>query len=389
MTHVEAPEQDRLDVPTHPPRFRQRIPTPPLSTGWRWGFPILLVAAIIWSVFLVVEGFDQVLESEEGATLEVITDVTAPGFEAFVEQTWSLLAVSEDDEGRLTGVAILAVADRQNGGGTVLVLPPAAPSGTRTLAGAHEAGGVDGLRDAVVGILDVEVSNTALLTPPRLRSLAEPAGTIKVPIDDASVAGSEAPDYLGQSFDDPMQRVARQEAWWRAWLATVGAASDPAERLPAIVIELVDVVAAVAGGNVRVVAWPSPDPGDEWVDRTVVESFPFPIPAVPGSRTTVRLLNGNGDFSADDVARELLVAAGAEVSVVGNHEGFDLIGTRVLYRDSASEAEAARLAVVVGGGTLHDPMLSPAADLTVILGADFAAEHGASSPAGATAGGGA
>ena len=83
------------------------------------------------------------------------------------------------------------------------------------------------------------------------------------------------------------------------------------------------------------------------------------------------------------------MAAGAEVAVVGNHEGFDLIGTRVLYRDPASEAEAARLAVVVGGGTLHDPMLSPAADLTVILGADFAAEHGASSPAGATAGGGA
>ena len=68
MTPVEAPERDHLDLPTHPPRFQQRIPTPPLSTGWRWGFPVLLVAAIVWSAFLVVEGFDQVLESEEGAT---------------------------------------------------------------------------------------------------------------------------------------------------------------------------------------------------------------------------------------------------------------------------------------------------------------------------------
>jgi len=80
MTSVEAQERDHLDVPTHPPRFKQRIPTPPLSTGWRWGFPILLVAAITWSALLVVEGFNQVLESEEGATLDVITDVTAPGF---------------------------------------------------------------------------------------------------------------------------------------------------------------------------------------------------------------------------------------------------------------------------------------------------------------------
>lgn len=383
MTPVEAPERDRLDLPTHPPRFQQRIPTPPLSTGWRWGFPVLLVAAIVWSAFLVVEGFDQVLESEEGATLDVIVDVTAPGFEAFVEQTWSLLVVSEDEEGHLTGVTILAVADRQNGGGTVLVVPPEALSAGQTLAAAHEADGVDGLRDAVVDILDVEVSNTALLTPSRLRSLAEPAGTIQVPFEDVSVAGVEAPDYLGLPFEDPMLRVARQEAWWRAWFATVGAASDPADRLPTIVIELVEVVTAVAGGNVRVVAWPSPEPGTEWVDRTVVETFPFPIPAVPGSRTTVRLLNGNGDFALDDIARELLVAAGAEVSVVGNHEDFDLIGTRVLYRDPASEAEAARLAAVVGGGTLHDPMLSPAADLTVILGADFVAEHGTSSNGGA------
>jgi NAD(P)-dependent dehydrogenase (short-subunit alcohol dehydrogenase family) len=109
MTSVEAQERDHLDVPTHPPRFKQRIPTPPLSTGWRWGFPILLVAAITWSALLVAEGFNQVLESEEGATLDVITDVTAPGFEAFVEQTWSLLVVSEDDEGQLTGVTVLVV----------------------------------------------------------------------------------------------------------------------------------------------------------------------------------------------------------------------------------------------------------------------------------------
>ncbi|MEE3275674.1 MAG: LytR C-terminal domain-containing protein, partial [Actinomycetota bacterium] len=123
--------------------------------------------------------------------------------------------------------------------------------------------------------------------------------------------------------------------------------------------------------------------------RMVVETFPFPIPAVPGSRTTVRLLNGNGHFSVDVIARELLVAAGAEVSVVGNYRDFDLIGTRVLYRDPAYEVEAARLAVVVGGGTLHDPFLSPAADLTVVLGADFAAEHGTSYSPGAAAGGGA
>mgnify|MGYP000529988249 CR=1 FL=1 len=32
MTSVEAQERDHLDVPTHPQRFKQRIPTPPLSS---------------------------------------------------------------------------------------------------------------------------------------------------------------------------------------------------------------------------------------------------------------------------------------------------------------------------------------------------------------------
>ena len=57
MTPGDAPEHDRLDVPTHPPRFQQRIPTPPLSSGWRWGFPALLVAAIFGSLWLAAKAF--------------------------------------------------------------------------------------------------------------------------------------------------------------------------------------------------------------------------------------------------------------------------------------------------------------------------------------------
>ena len=257
----------------------------------------------------------------------------------------------------------------------MLVLPPESRTGGGSLVDAYAAGGEAGLRAAVVGLLDVEVGGTALLTPARLTSLVEPAGPIDVASEGEVVAGADAAGWLAEAFEDPIRRVSRQEAWWRAWLQAVGAAADPEERLPAIAIEVVDVVRAISGGDLRVVAWPSLDPAPDWVAGTVVETFPFPIPAAPGARITVRLLNGHGDFTLDELARQLLVAAGAEVSVVGNHEDFDVIGTRVLYRDPAREAEAARLAVVVGGGTLHDPLLSPAADLTVVLGADFAAEH--------------
>ena len=49
-----------------------------------------------------------------------------------------------DDGGELTGVAVLAVADRQNGGGTVLVLPPESRTGGGSLVDAYAAGGEAG-----------------------------------------------------------------------------------------------------------------------------------------------------------------------------------------------------------------------------------------------------
>ena len=91
---------------------------------WKFGFPLLLVVILIWSSFLLVDGFGSVLKSEEGATREAITDPLEEGFEAFVEQTWAELVVTEDEMGELVQIAVIAIADRQSGGGTVLLLPP-------------------------------------------------------------------------------------------------------------------------------------------------------------------------------------------------------------------------------------------------------------------------
>ncbi len=154
------PPRQRLEVPTHPPRFRQRVPTPPLPPLWRWGFPLLLLAAAVWSAFLVLEGFDRVLDSEEGEVVEVVTDPTAPGFEAFVEQTWSMLVATEDLDGELVQVAVVAASDRGGSGGTVLLLPAELPVAVEggsngcadlpcALATHHRAGGLAGVAELI------------------------------------------------------------------------------------------------------------------------------------------------------------------------------------------------------------------------------------------------
>ena len=48
-----------------------------------------------------------------------------------------------------------------------------------------------------------------------------------------------------------------------------------------------------------------------------------------------------------------------------------MIQTRVVYKDSEIQAEAERLAAAIGAHVIKDELVSPVADLTVLIGRDF------------------
>ena len=389
-----------VDGDTPPDDDRRRL-APPLPAGWRWGFPTFLVVALVWAVVLLVDGLSTVLDSEGGETREAVTDPSAPGFEAFVEQTWSLLVA----DGELVQVAVVAATDRAGGGGTILLVPPevmaqGCEASPCRLAERHREGGIDHVRETVTQLLEVEVTAAVLMTPDRWTSLAGPASpvTVDLPIDlvatasdgttvvrfpagRVDVAPSDVVDLLAFPDDaDGLGRLERQSAWWAAWLVRVGI-GDPSENLPNLELELVDLMALVAGGSVRLADLPwtavETDLGSQLVtDKGMVadlavQMFPFPIPLVPGQRPTVRLLNGTGDPSLDSPARERVLRAGMDLSVVGNYRHDGVIQTRVVYRDLVLAEVANDLAAALGGGTLFDEKASPVTDLTVVIGADF------------------
>ena len=395
---------DPVDGDTPPDDDRRRL-APPLPAGWRWGFPTLLVVALVWAVVLLVDGLSTVLDSEGGETREAVTDPSAPGFEAFVEQTWSMLVVTEDGDGGLVQVAVVAATDRAGGGGTILLVPPelmaqGCEASPCRLAERHREGGIDHVRETVTRLLEVEVTAAVLMTPDRWTSLAGPASPVSVdlPIDlvatasdgttvvrfpagRVDVAPSDVVDLLAFPDDaDGLGRLERQSAWWAAWLVRVGI-GDPSENLPNLELELVDLMALVAGGSVRLADLPwtavETDLGSQLVtDKGMVadlavQMFPFPIPLVPGQRPTVRLLNGTGDPSLGSPARERVLRAGVDLAVVGNYRHDGVIQTRVVYRDLALTGVANNLTAALGGGTLFDEKVSPVTDLTVIIGADF------------------
>jgi len=397
----------------------RRRPAPPLPGAWKWGFPVLAVGLAVWGVVLLLGGLTTVLDSRRGETRGAVTDPAAAGFEAFVEQTWSMLVATEDASGDLVQVAVVAAADRSGGGGTVLLLPVEAmvPEGLNDGSGAaddagspcegpcrlvdrHRDGGLDAVRTATASILDVQVTAATLLTPARWESLAGPAGSVSValeadlvasaadgtsvvrfPAGQVAITPTDVVDLFGfpsESGDGFLDRLGRQEAWWRGWVEALRG-GDPRDRLPNLDLEVVDLMATVAGGRVRVVAGPWADgDGTPTVDAgrltdVVVDMFPFPIPRVPGQRPSVRLLNGTGDARLDAPAREAVLRAGVELAVVGNYRNDGVIQTRVIHRDPADEAAAEALAAAIGGGVLFDQYLSPVTDLTVVIGADFVA----------------
>ena len=73
----------------------------------------------------------------------------------------------------------------------------------------------------------------------------------------------------------------------------------------------------------------------------------------------------------DAPAREAVRRAGADVIVVGNFRNDHVIQTRVVYRDPEMAEKATALAAALGTRVIHDDMVSPVADLTVLVGKDF------------------
>ena len=69
--------------------------------------------------------------------------------------------------------------------------------------------------------------------------------------------------------------------------------------------------------------------------------------------------------------QRLLRENDTNVTVIGNFRSFNVIQTRVVYKNSEIQAEAERLAAAIGAHVIKDELVSPVADLTVLIGRDF------------------
>jgi len=369
------------------------------STWWRIGFPISLVLLFLAIPALVYIGFHVVLDSNHGRLISSASDPTLPGWEAAVTPTPTDVLATVNGDGQLSSVAVLALTNDR--AGTVLLVPADTQipdtAGYKTMVDAYATGGPTGLKTALEAVLKVDVGDVQVADAAKWDALVAPVGTLTVANPDSVQANDQnfprgsidltpaqvAPYLRTRNYgEDDTNRLLRQEAFWRAWLAQVAAKgpdSVPGESGSGTG----KFVRALAGGQVTYQVLPVKVqartdafagvfvPITDQVAPVVAQAVPFPAAAPAGSRPRLRVLDGTGQLDHGVNAAVSLAAAGGQVDGIGNASNFTVPTTQIIITSEDQRANAEIMQKALGAGDIvMSNDTSDSVDITVILGAD-------------------
>jgi hypothetical protein len=399
------PERERADAQP-PPADAPRAPRP--SRARRRAFAAAMVVLIASVPVLVYAGYSTVLNTTEGRAVDPVDDPAEPDYQANVSPTPVELVAEVASDGTLVGAVVLSLTSGAGGGALVFlpagtVVPAAAGGGT--LATAWKAGQAEGLRRAAAVVLRNGFDGVAVIDPARWAELVTAVGPLAITNPDKLPAANGAPAFASGALElapdqvaayvaarrpneSDLNRLARQQLVWEAWLATV-AKSSSAGRIPGeTTAGLGRFVAGLAAGARSTVVLPV----TPVTDGSVVDGFspraadaasllanvvPFPTGDQPGDRIRVRILDGVGLPGLTLAAAKVLVPAGAEVAIVGNADHFGYTTTEVLAIGDAAQPSAATMQQALGlGSVAPSEVLDDVVEVTVVLGDDFAAKAG-------------
>lgn len=408
-------------------RRARRRPAPRAHPFWRFGFPLIVVAAGVAVLLLSQGGARTVLDSSVGEVVDVVQRPDEPGYEVFAQPTPTLL-VAHTHDGVLTGVTFMAQTDFDRGGAVILLPadlivfygegadnPGGEAAGQRNGGGddppgqllslAWDEGGLDRIEFLAETLFGFGFGEVIELTTDQLSTVIGPVTPLPYLLaDDLTVrTGIGVNTWLPSGrleldadtaarvygFRNPgeadVNRVERQRAMWTAWLGSIAQADDPG----AVVLPFRDGVwpflgSLGLGSGVVETAPVQPvvldpgavplyildDEGSEWMAAKALELVPWPIPAKSFVLPTVRLLDGIGDPAIRDDLVGDIVAAGGAVTVIGNAEEFGVARTAVAYHRPEMDSAAADLAGLFGVEPvlLENPDLST--DITITVGLD-------------------
>ena len=394
-------------------------PRPPL---WRrLGFAVVVVGLVASIPVLGYKGYRIISNSTSGTFTSTSTNPSDPGYEAQVDPTPTAVVIQYDVAHEPVGVTFLSLSAAAGGGGVVFVpldTEVASPGyGVNRLRGAYDALknrptlARDQLSTEVGRLLNVSIGETVELDAAGWTQLVAPvapleidnpepvvlADGVTIPSGNTPLSAEQVGPYLAARKDgeSDLARLNRSETVWSAWLAKVHAANDPAAVPGETTAGMGRFAQSLAKGQISFATLPV----DRIIDATgryrirkgdvndlVSDIVPSPTPAYPGSRFTVRLLDGVAPGTVSlDLTRQI-VHLGGSVSVLGNGPRFGMAKTEIVFVDPTKKALAKIVLEALGGtGSVRLDRGAPdTVDFTIVLGKDILGES--PSPTASTAG---
>jgi anionic cell wall polymer biosynthesis LytR-Cps2A-Psr (LCP) family protein len=384
-------------------------------------FAVVLVGLVASIPVLGYIGYGLISDSKDGTFSGTQLTATDPGYEAPVDPSPTAVAIQYDDEHRPVGLTFLSLSGGEGGGSVIFV-----PLDTEVSEPSY---GVDRLRTAydvvadrptvararlasqVGRLLNVGVNEIIDLDNAGWEQLIGPVGPLTIdnpdeidlgfgqiiPSGTTTLTAAQTGPYLAATVEgeSDLNRLARHEAVWTAWMEQL-AASGKAEAVPGESTAGISKFAqALASGDVTFDTLPvNSVPGpvtmfridkDE-VNQLITDTVASPTAAVPGSRFTVRLLNGvSPDGIPSDLVRQI-VGRGGAVTVLGNGPQFDTEDTSIVYANPEDKDLASLVAASIGakGKVRLDREAPDTVDLTIVLGKDVLGDATGSGKPGAT-----
>jgi hypothetical protein len=340
---------------------------------------IVLVALVAGVVFVFGGG-----SSEQGA--DAVEPLPVAGPEA---GKVGLLLVRD----RGVASATLLVVDDDGRGGSIVHLPPstlveAPPLGLVTLRQAHEQGGLTLVQLAIENMIgrsldaaaDIDAAGiTAAVTPAGPFKVALPEPVLGLPAGAATVRADQIAPLLAAAAPSELAQLVRHQAFWAGWLQAIkgSAAKAPPETSLGPTALL---VRALAEDQIEHQGLPVESVGAAGESLYRLRSDELDgllasvLPKVPAftARPTAELLNGAGSPGLALRVAPKLVEAGTRVTKTGNADRFGVSDTQVVYFDPRHAEAASKVVAMLGVGQALPGQGAHVADLTVVVGTDFA-----------------
>lgn len=362
---------------------------------------LLVVGAVLSAIGLVASLF-QFDGGGDGRTKADRRAGTSP--KPAVPTAMPVLLAQQQGSGPAVSLTVLVPAAKGKGG-TLVLIPPGTMTevvalGLEPVGRSLDLGGPTRLQATVENLLGASIAEVAVVNDDNIAALLGPIGplTVRLPQQVEEVDKSGRVEVLYQAGPNKiepgevarflsakgrgndLERLARHQAFWDAWLAALKAQPAAAPTQPAA---LAKAFTALVAGPVRTRVVPvesfgtSPEDGELYkvraaeLTRMVTSSFPEAAELGKQARPRVQILNGTGAVGLADAVRNRL-GAPFDVRLTGNAAAFNHDKTEIVFyaREKQAMAEKVRKALGVGSLVFSRRPLD-VVDVTLVVGKDF------------------